>query len=199
MKKTAFIAGAILLFAHITADAQDTKWDPKKNPTVDSITSQYKLLEMPKPTTVEQIFPVLGQYHVTNNNDKTEVGIVKVVLDEQNKGIVWVEGLPYGRIQAQLRRSPSTYKIPAQKTVEGKDVAEGTLVYDKDTKMLNICIGKAYNMQNPDMAFVIEEPQQPAEAPKTTAKTSKKTAVAPAPKPIIFSGLKEEQTTVMNN
>jgi len=199
MKKTAIVAGALLLFAIVQTNAQENdKWDAKKNPTVDSITSKYKLVEMPKPMTKEQAFPVLGQYQVTNNTDKTEVGTVKVMLDEQNKGVVWIEGLPYGKIQAQLRRSPSTYKIPAQKTAEGKDVAEGTLVYDKDTRMLSICIGKAYNMQNPDLAFVAEE-TQPVEAPKTTAKTNKKVVVVPVQKPVIFSGPKEEQTTVMSN
>src|SRR5687768_9371684 len=74
MKKTAFIAGALLLFAIVNGNAQEQPWQPSKNPTVEAITSQYKLVEMPKPLTVEQIFPVLGQYQLTNTTDKTEVG-----------------------------------------------------------------------------------------------------------------------------
>lgn len=198
MKKTSILAGLFLLFATAGSVAQENKWDPKKNPTVDSITSQYKMLDMPKPLTVEQAFPVIGNYQLTNNTDKTEVGTVRITLDEQNKGVIWIEGLPYGKLQAQLRRSPATYKIPAQKNAEGKDIPEGTLVYDKDTRMLNICIGKAYNMQNPDLAFAADE-IQPAEAPKSTVKNNKSKPAVVVPKPVIFSGPREEQTTVMNN
>lgn len=202
MKKTAILGCAFILFALVRSGAQDNKWDPKKNPTVDSITAPYKLLEMPKPMTMEQAFPVIGQYQLTNITDKTEVGAVRIMLDEQKKGIVWIEGLPYGKIQAQLRRSPATYKIPAQKTIDGKDVPEGTLIYDKDTRMLSVCIGKPYNMQNPDLAFAAEE-TQPAdvskEAPKATAKAGKKTPAAPVQKVVMFSGEKEIQTTVMTN
>ena len=53
-----------------------------------------------------------------------------------------------------LRKSPATYKIPAQKTEEGKEVAEGTLMFDKETNTLSIAIGKDYNLENPSMAFV---------------------------------------------
>ncbi len=35
-----------------------------------------------------------------------------------------------------LRKSPATYKIPAQKTEDGKDVAEGTMIFDKDANKL---------------------------------------------------------------
>lgn len=55
---------------------------------------------------------------------------------------MWIEGLPQGRVKAMLRKSPATYKIPAQKTEEGKEVAEGTLMFDKETNTLSICIGK---------------------------------------------------------
>jgi len=200
MKKTAFIAGALLLFAFVKGNAQEQPWQPTKNPTVEAITSQYKLVEMPKPLTVEQKFPAIGQYQLTNATDKTEVGTVKVMIDEQNKGVVWIEGLPEGRIYAQLRRSPATYKIPAQKTAEGKDVAEGTLLFDKDTRMLNIIIGKPYNMENPAVVFSTEEVQADAENKEVkvkTAKTKVKVKKAPVVKSVIYSGAKEEQTTVV--
>jgi hypothetical protein len=59
-----------------------------------------------------------------------------------------------------LRKSPATYKIPAQKTQEGKDVAEGTLIFDKETNTLMICIGKPYTWKIPASAFActVEEP-----------------------------------------
>jgi len=155
---------------------------------------------MPKPLTVEQIFPVLGQYQLTNTTDKTEVGTVKVIIDEQNKGTVWIEGLPQGRIYAQLRRSPATYKIPMQKTAEGKDVPEGTLIFDKDTRMLNVVIGKAYNMENPSIVFATEEEikadAENKEVKVKTAKTKVKVKKAPVVKAVWYSGPKEEQTVV---
>lgn len=200
MKKTAFIAGVLLLFAIVNGNAQEQPWQPSKNPTVEAITSQYKLVEMPKPLTVEQIFPVIGQYQLTNTTDKTEVGTVKVIIDEQNKGTVWIEGLPQGRIYAQLRRSPAIYKIPMQKTAEGKDVAEGTLIFDKDTRMLNVVIGKPYNMENPAIVFATEEEikadAENQEVKVKTAKTKVKVKKAPVVKAVWYSGPKEEQTVV---
>jgi hypothetical protein len=200
MKKTLAGMGAAVLLLSASVKAQQT-WDPKKNPTVDSITSKFKLAETPKPITIEQVFPVIGQYQLTNVADNTAAGSVKIMLDEANKGIIWVEGLPAGKIQAQLRRSPATYKIPAQKTEDGKDIPEGTLVYNKDTKVISICLGKAYNMENPELAFSAEQPAEVAKpesvkTAKTQIKTDKKPIVI---KPVIYSGTKTEQTTVMNN
>ena len=201
MKKTAFIAGALLLFAIINGNAQEQPWQPSKNPTVEAITSQYKLVEMPKPLTMEQKFPALGQYQLTNTTSKAEVGTVKVIIDEQNKGTVWIEGLPEGRIYAQLRRSPATYKIPMQKTAEGKDVAEGTLIFDKDTRMLNIVIGKPYNMENPAVVFATEEEIKAAaetqEVKVKESKTKVKVKKAPVVKAVMYSGPKDEQPTVV--
>jgi hypothetical protein len=198
MKKTIAGMGAAVLLLSASVKAQQT-WDPKKNPTVDSITSKFKLEETPKPISIEQIFPVIGQYQVTNAADNSDAGSVIIMLDETNKGIVWVEGLSLGKIQAQLRRSPATYKIPMQKTEDGKEIPEGTLVYNKDTKMIHICLGKAYNMENPESAFSADQPAEvvkpePLNAAKTQVKTDKKPA-----KPVIYSGTKMEQTTVMNN
>lgn len=105
---------------------------------------------------------------------------VHVTVDEKNLGIVWIDGLPQGRIKAMLKKSPSTYKIPAQKTEEGKSVAEGTLIYDKDAKVLWVAIGAPYNEENPSAPFTAEktkakvsqftrvEPVAPAAAPVTT-------------------------------
>lgn len=173
------VAGIFLLLLSASVNAQVTPpatdpqpeqkvWDAKKNPTVDSIAAKYssKLIPARAPLTVEQIYPVLGQYESTANADAPSVVIV---LDETNKGIVWVDGLPQGRIKALLRKSPSTYKIPAQKTADGKSVSEGTLFFNQEANTLNIVIGKEYNDLEPSSVFVTEV----ADEPDAKAKTSK--------------------------
>ena len=204
MKKTFLIASAIALFSTlaITTTAQETpvketttqeNWDAKKNSTVDSIMSQYKdKYVAAKPAqTIADIFPALGEYESATNAETSKLSIT---IDPNNKGLVWIEGLPQGRVKAMLRKSPATYKIPAQKTEEGKEVAEGTLMFDKETNTLSICIGKEYNTTDPSAAFMIAE-----EEPVTTSKNSKakKKTVT---KPWIYTGTKivEVEGTVMN-
>lgn len=211
MKKAAFFAGIFFTILSV-ANAQDSTAKPAvtnpalSNPTVDSIAAKYKLQSMPEAMTPEMVFPVLGEYQpsaapASETTSTTEaapaVSNVKIMLDEQNKGIVWVEGLPQGKIKAFLRKSPSTYKIPVQKTEDGKDVKEGTLMYDKDTKMLSIIIGKAYNDMDPAASFapVVEEPV--AVAPK--AKKGKKVKTVKVEKPWVFTGTKIEHSTASAN
>jgi len=172
-------------------------WDYKKNPTVDSINAKYKdkMIPSAQPMTTEQIFPVLGQYTTTVNTDAPNVSIS---LDADNKGLVWIDGLPQGRVKAFLRKSPSTYKIPAQKTEDGKDVKEGTLVYDKDANTLNIVIGKPYNVADPLAVFTPASEEMPADETvvKTKTKTAKgKTKTKAVVKPWTYSGTKVETTT----
>jgi hypothetical protein len=160
MKKTiSLLGGLVLILLSASLYAQDTnapvnRWDPAKNPTVDSITAPFrgKMLPPRPALTQADIFPVVGKY---SSSTSTEAPNVTVVLDEQNKGLVWIDGLPLGRIKAYLRQSPSTYKIPVQKTEDGKDVAEGTLIFDKTSGTLNLVIGKTYNVEDPSSAFMI--------------------------------------------
>ena len=191
MKKTIMIMGGFVLsLLSITASAQQT-WDAKNNPTVDSISALYrdKIVTAPAPPTREDIFPVIGKYESAMNTDTASISIS---IDEQNKGIAWIDGLPQGRVKAMLRKSPATYKIPAQKTAEGNEVAEGTLIYDKPTNTLRICLGKAYNAEDPGAAFVpVEEPV----ASTVKKSTSKKTMV---PKAWIYTGTKLSKETAMN-
>jgi hypothetical protein len=225
MKRTALFAGIFLMLISF-ANAQDstakavqhaatTAMKPAvSNPTVDSIAAKYKLQPMPEPMTVEQIFPALGEYQpsaapapattdataTTPSATETMVvtGNVKISMDNENKGIVWVDGLPQGKIKAMLRKSPSTYKIPAQKTESGMDVKEGTLIFDKDTKMLSIILGKPYNDQDPAAAFAPAPAEPVAAAPAPKAKKGKKMkAVKPVKveKPWVFTGTKIEHTT----
>jgi hypothetical protein len=232
MKRTALFAGIFLMLFSFANAQDSTAKAPNStaaatmkpavsNATVDSIAAKYKLQPMPEAMTVEQVFPAIGEYQPsaaaapatmdstaakTSTSATTEpaatVSSVKIMLDEQNKGIVWVDGLPQGKIKAMLRKSPSTYKIPAQKTESGTDVKEGTLIYDKDTKTLNIIIGKAYNDQDPAAAFApaAEEPVAAAPAPK--AKKGKKMKAAKpvkVEKPWVFTGTKVEHTTASVN
>lgn len=194
MKKTLIIMGGIALsLLAVSANAQQT-WEAKNNPTVDSITSQYTAKYIaPRPAlTTADIFPAIGNYESATNPDAASVTIT---LDPENKGLVWVEGLPQGKISAMLRKSPATYKIPAQKTEDGKDVAEGTLVFDKENNTLSICIGKAYNAENPSAAFEMPAEQEPV---ATTTKTSK-TKKQPAPaKAWIYTGTKIITETAAN-
>lgn len=193
MKKTIGTVGVIVLsILSLTTKAQDTtRWDPRKNPTVDSLVSPYqtKLLPPRQAATTVDIFPAIGNYESSTNSDAAAVSIT---LDEQNKGIVWVAGLPQGKVKAMLRKSPATYKIPAQKTEEGKDITEGTLIFDKETNTLSICIGKPFNTENPAAAFAA-----PAEEPVTTAKTSKTKKTVPPAKAWIYIGTKQVTETVM--
>jgi hypothetical protein len=92
-----------------------------------------------------------------------------------------------------LRQSPAVYKIPAQKTEEGKEVKEGVLIYDQANNLLNICLGCEYNSENPSLAFdqttVVAEPEV-----KVKKKGTKTKAVVKA-KPFYFSGTKNIETT----
>ncbi len=168
-------------------------WDAKNNPTVGVITDKYKdkyITSKPAPTTAD-IFPALGKYESATNADAASVTIS---LDAENKGLVWIEGLPQGKVKAMLRKSPATYKIPAQKTEDGKDVAEGTALFDKETNTLSIIIGKNYNAAEPAAAFAAEPVEETVAVSKTT-KTKK--TVAP-PKPWIYTGTKVEKAVAIN-
>jgi len=200
MKKTIRIMGGIALCLFTVAvngqtETQPAKpvnnWEARKNPTVDSITSQYagKYIAPRPALTSADIFPVVGKYESAANADASAVTIS---LDGQNKGIVWIGGLPQGKVKAMLRKSPAVYKIPAQKTEDGKEVAEGTLIFDKETNTLSICIGKLYDAANPALVF-----SAPVEEPATTVKTSK-TKKTIQPKAWMYTGTKLITETAAN-
>ena len=139
MKKTAFLAGMILMFAAVNAqDSTKPAVEPKpavSNPTVDSIAAKYKLQPMPEALAIEQVFPVIGEYQATAATTtatteaapsepaaaKTEaaapvvVSNLKVVLDEQNKGLIWIEGLPQGKVKVCSENLLLLTKYPLRK------------------------------------------------------------------------------------
>lgn len=175
----------------------EQSWDPKKNPTVLAITSKYegKYITSRPATTELDIFPVIGKYESTTNADAASVSIA---LDAENKGVVWIEGLPQGKIKAMLRKSPAVYKIPAQKTEDGKEVAEGTLIFDKEAGTLSINIGKAFNAEDPAAAFAAPV-EEPAPVATTKSSKSKKAKVVQQPKPWIYTGTKVVVETAAAN
>lgn len=201
MKKTIGIwSGFALSLLFVTASAQEpttpttttpsTTWDAKKNPTVDSINAKYKDMMVPAraPMTIDQIYPALGQYETTVNT--ADAPAVKIALDEQNKGLVWIEGLPQGKVKAMLRKSPATYKIPAQKTEDGKEVAEGTMVYDKDANTLRIVIGAPFNTEDPLAVFAAPTEDVAVAEVKTKTKGSKTKVKTKKVKPWTYTGTK---------
>ena len=192
MKTTFSFLGIVMLLLSFTLNAQQPT---KPNPTVDSILSKYSLQPMPQPMTTDQIFPVIGTYQSsTNENDK-----ITVMLDEQNKGFVWIDGLPQGRAKAILKKSPSTYKIVSQKTADGKQIPEGTLIYDKDANVIHVLLGLPYNDQNPDAVFSTSTEQQPAQEVVVTKNKGNKTKQkVKKVETWTFTGSKMQQPTAAN-
>lgn len=205
MKNTIAMMAGILLSITASVNAQTTTstWDPSKNPTVDSIRAKYadKIIAAKPAPTIDQVFPVLGQYQSSTNMDASNVTIT---IDEMNKGIVWINGLPQGKVKAMLKKSPATYRIPAQAAEDGKQIPEGTLIYDKDANLLSIVIGKKYNEADPASVFLPEPEPVVDEAPVKTTKTKTKTATTKTKtkvevvvvKPWMYTGNKIEKPAV---
>jgi len=185
----------------------------------------YKMQPMPEALTTEKIFPVIGKYQLTDKDGASST--VTVSLDPSNKGLIWIEGLPQGKIKAALRKSPATYKIPVQplegemtaaapeaeteaatktaktakttKTPKVKELPEGVLIYDKDANVLNVCIGCTYNNDDPAMAFTASEPAVEETEKKDTKNAKKSTAkTVKKAKPVHYSGNKVIETTASN-
>lgn len=224
MKKTAILATAAVALFAATANAQTTDTVPVQKQTTTTTSTDstatmpvskdkynnwsadtYKMQPMPEGLTTEKIFPVLGSYQLTDKAGNA--ANVSITLDPENKGIVWISGLPEGTVKATLRRSPAVYKIPAQKVGEdttakdAKKIAGGVLIYDKDANVMNVCIGCTYNAENPAIAFeapAAEETTE-ADAPKKakTSKSKKGTAKVAKVKPVLYTGTKviESSTT----
>jgi len=230
MKKLTIVTCAALLFTAAVNAQTDTvpatqqqpvatekpvKTDKFNNWSADT----YKMQPMPEALTTEKIFPVIGKYQLTDKDGAAST--VTVSLDPSNKGLIWVEGLPQGKIKATLRKSPATYKIPVQplegeitapeveakdaktaknaKAVKVKELPEGVLIYDKDANVLNVCIGCTYNNDDPAMAFTAAEPVVEETEKKATKNAKKSTAkVVKKAKPVHYSGNKVIETTASN-
>lgn len=207
MKRIAIITCATALFFSVSVNAQNdstrvdnrtvSQWVDNGDKWNNYDPAKYQLREMPEPLTIEKIYPVIGSYNVTSKDG--QASSLTITLDEQNKGTAWIDGLPEGRIKAQLRKSPGTYKIPVQKIGEEgneKTIQEGVLIYDKDANTMNVCLGCKYNAEDPARAFLpapIEEEAVAEEAPAKNKKASAKTKSVKeeeAVKPVFYSGTK---------
>ncbi len=190
MKNTIFLFLAAF-FITATVQAQST---------VDSIKAKYTLQPMPEALTLEKTFPAIGTYHLTSDSTST----ITVSLDSANKGIVWVEGLPQGKIKAILKQSPATYRIVSQKTESGTQVPEGTLIFDPSTSTLNIALGKAFDEANPAEIFALNTAAATAPSDDATAGTEVKVKTKTKDsktksKLVFYSATKAQQHTSSTN
>lgn len=137
MKNTLF---SLCTFLALSAAAQEQPTTTKQETVTPA--SQTISSDNVRP---EHFLPVLGHYTTAGNTQSP----ITITVDEQNLGIIWIDGLPEGRFKALLKQRPSTYKIPAQKSESGKQVSEGTLYFDAETSQLAILIGRPFNDENP--------------------------------------------------
>ena len=200
MKNTIVIALSALVLG-TAAQAQST---------VDSIAAKYQLQAMPQPLTVEKTFPVLGTYQLNSSaagtattGTSTDAAAstqqqVTITLDTANRGVVWIEGLPQGRMKAYLRHAPATYRILAQKSESGRSIPEGTLIFDPNTNVLNIALGKAYDEADPSAVFNMNAAagtDAAATAPATVKVKTKNSGVKTKSKVFFYTATKMEEST----
>jgi len=191
MKNIIFLFIAALFFS-ASVNAQST---------VDSIKAKYQLKPMPEAMTIEKSFPVLGTYQLKTASDSSQT--ITVTLDPESKGIVWIEGLPEGKFKAYLKKSPSTYRVPAQKLESEKQLPEGTLVYDPATSTLNIALGKKFDDADPTAIFNMMNGSVDADVATTGTSEvkvkSKKGTTKTKTKVLFYTATKADQTTSATN
>ncbi len=171
MKNTIFFILAVFLLS-ATLHAQST---------ADSIAAKYKLLPMPQALTLEKTFPVLGTYQLSSDATDAQAATVTVTLDPTNKGIIWIEGLTEGKFRAFLKKTPSVYRVIAQKSESGKSIPEGTLVYDAGSGQLQLALGKAFNDEDPTAVFLAANTESTAVKGKAKTKIKYYTAIKSQP------------------
>jgi hypothetical protein len=136
----------------------------------------------------------------TVGTETASAGSLVVTLDPENKGVIWVEGLPQGKFKAYLKKSPASYRILSQKTETGNEIPEGTLLYDPSTQTLNIALGKEYDDADPSAIFALNPALNGAAttdvAPAdNTVKVKVKTATSKSKSKVsYFTASKIEQT-----
>lgn len=184
MKNRIFLFIAAL-FVGIAVNAQSTS---------DSIAAKYQLLPMPTALSIEKTFPVLGSYQLNTPDGATQN--VMITLDPENKGIVWIDGLPQGKMKAYLKSAPATYRIIAQKSETGKQIPEGTLIFDQETNNLNIALGKPFDVSNPGAVFNLNPTSDVAVSGTNEVKVKSKTQSSKTKSKIVFyTATKSEAVT----
>jgi hypothetical protein len=156
MKNNTFLAVALLVASAAGAQTtgSDTTTKSTTVPAAAAVATEVVIPEQLKGLTTETLrpehsFPALGSYKASG----TSTGDITITLDETNKGIVWVDGLPQGKFKALMKKSPATYKVPAQKAESGKAVAEGTLFFNPESKEITIVLGRPFDDADP-MSFL---------------------------------------------
>lgn len=144
--KIAFLATGIALSSISYAQTDSTTQD---SATTATTAPAYKTF--PTPNAGAHYIAVLGYYNSTATND-AENRRLTISSDEENPGKIWIEGLTDEKVYAIRKPSAGTYKIPAQKVGE-KNVAEGTLIYDDETKEIKVCVGCNFKDNSPSDAF----------------------------------------------
>jgi hypothetical protein len=153
----------------------------------------------PKPNSGRHYIPVIGSYKSTDQ--AASIQQVTVTVDEQNPGKVWVEGLMPARFYAVLKAVPGTYKIPAQKA-DDKNIPEGTMMYDDNSKQLTACVGCGYNDATPMVGSesTTDATATDATASNATAKTkvkANKTKTKVKKQPVVtFTGIKDATASI---
>ncbi len=131
----------------------------------------------------------------TTGTDVAAANTITITLDSANKGMVWVEGLPQGKFKAHLKKSPSTYRILSQKTETGKQVSEGTLLFDPATGILQIALGKDFDEADPAAIFAMNNGAAPTDAnTDNTVKVKVKTPTSKTKSKITFFTATKMQT-----
>ena len=179
MKNNTFLF--LALFVASVAGAQTTTDSTKTTTTTTTTVATSTVIpEHLKGLTTETLrpehsFPIIGGFKASG----TAAGDVTISLDETNKGIVWVEGLPQGKFKALMKKSPATYKVPAQQTETGKAVAEGVLFFNPESKELTIVLGRPFDDADPT-SFLSSDTKAKTKAWKYTGvKSDVSAAVAP--------------------
>lgn len=163
----AFLGGVTATYSQVNPPDQVAGSDSLQT---DSATRHYQTF--PAPNFGRHYIGALGSYTTRPETSATEQHLT-ISGDEENPGKIWIEGLTSARIFALRKKEAGTYKIPAQKAGT-QSVREGTLIYDENTREINICLGCSFNDDNPADAF---------------SHTDKKSAKTPV---IHFNGIKAE-------
>lgn len=152
----------------------------------------------PKPNFGRYYIPVIGSYQSTQSTGDNKS--VTITGDESNPGKVWIEGLGSTKFYALLKAVPGTYKVPVQK-VDDMNIQEGTVLYDENSKQIDICLGCGYKDANPSEALTSSDASATTTEKEVTAKHGKHATVktkVKTPTVITFKGTKSEGTASLN-
>ena len=145
----------------------------------------------PKANFGRYYIPALGSYQSSQSTGESKS--VTITGDESNPGKIWIDGLASTRFYALLKAVPGTYKVPAQK-IDDMNVQEGTVIYDENSKQINICLGCGYKDANPSEALATPDATATTEKAATTKK-SKNAPKVKAKTVVNFTGTKSGDGT----